>query len=67
MSAPRPKENRHHKKDEDLEEVRKWCELFPWYKQLVDDVRAMLAHRTERSDNVHGFVTKDRNTQHDVA
>lgn len=47
-SKNRKPEARTYKKDEDLQQVEKWMVLYPWYRQLVHDIRYTLAQRDKR-------------------
>lgn len=42
-------ENRTYKKHEARQEVEKWCEMYPGYRRVVEDIRYTLRRRECRS------------------
>jgi len=45
----RPPETRTYKNGDAAAEVDRWCELYPWYRELVGDIRHTLATRGRRN------------------
>jgi hypothetical protein len=66
MSKGQSKEKRQYKKGDDLLEVQKWCALYPWYAQLVEDIHATLAARDSHSGD-YRFVTRPRSNKSNAA
>jgi phage terminase small subunit len=49
----RPKETRRYSKQEDLQEVERYCTMYPWYRKILDDIHAILAERDKHCGDYH--------------
>lgn len=47
------REKRRYKKKDDLRDVERWCMLYPWYRNLVDDIRHTLDVRAKKDVVYH--------------
>ena len=47
MKKKRP--NRSYKKTDDMEEMQRWMNLYPWYRNLVEDIRETMSRHDRRA------------------